>query len=100
LKSDDHIVELAARQAKSGGVSLGKATSDVVRKGLQSQARIRQEAGLVVFDLPPDCPRLQWKPSYDSKQVFVKIDRSLAALLESKFQDTNSLEILNVTVRD
>ena len=58
LTLDDDVLELAARQAKLRGVSLGKAVSDLIRKGLKAQTQVRRERGLVVFDLPADSPEV------------------------------------------
>ncbi len=56
LTLDDDVLELAARQAKLRGVSLGKTISDLVRRGLNAQTPAREANGLVVFDLPKDSP--------------------------------------------
>jgi hypothetical protein len=56
LQLDDEVFELVRRLANSRKVSLGQTVSDLVRKGLTTQARIRTEKGLVVFDLPEDSP--------------------------------------------
>ena len=37
-------------------VSLGRALSDLIRKGLESGCRIRFEDGFPVFDVPSDAP--------------------------------------------
>jgi hypothetical protein len=58
LTLDDDILELAARQAKLRGVSLGKTVSDLVRRGLQAPTPSQQEGGLVTFRLPSDSPRV------------------------------------------
>ena len=58
LTLDDDVLELAGRQAKLRGVSLGKAVSDLIRKGLKAQTQVRREGGLVVFDLPADSPEV------------------------------------------
>jgi hypothetical protein len=56
LQLDDDVFDLVRRLANSRRVSLGRAVSDLVRKGLTTQARVRTEKGLVVFDLPADSP--------------------------------------------
>ena len=56
LQLDDDVFDLVRRLATSRRVSLGQTVSDLVRKGLNTQARIRTEKGLVVFDLPDDSP--------------------------------------------
>lgn len=55
---DDEIFELASRQAKLRGVSLGKTVSDLVRRGLNAPTPSRDKDGLVVFQLPADSPRV------------------------------------------
>jgi hypothetical protein len=56
LTLDDDILELAARQAKLRGVSLGKTVSDLVRRGLSAPTAAQDKGGLVVFQLPADSP--------------------------------------------
>ena len=56
IQLDDDVYELVRRLANNRKVSLGQAVSDLVRKGLSTQGRIRSEQGLVVFDLPEDSP--------------------------------------------
>jgi hypothetical protein len=49
---DDEVFELATRQAKQRGVSLGKAVSDLVRRGLNAPAEAEEKNGVVMFKLP------------------------------------------------
>lgn len=56
LTLDDDVLELAARQAKLRGVSLGKTVSDLLRRGLNASTPAREKDGLVVFHLPADSP--------------------------------------------
>jgi CTP:molybdopterin cytidylyltransferase MocA len=56
LTLDDDVAELAARLAKARRVSLGKAVSDLVRRGLNAPAASTEKDGLVVFRLPADSP--------------------------------------------
>ena len=58
LALDDDILELAARQAKLRGVSLGKAVSDLMRRGLSATTPSLDKDGLVVFQLPKDSPQV------------------------------------------
>ncbi len=58
LTLDDDILELAARQAKLRGVSLGKTVSDLLRKGLNASTPAQDKGGLVVFHLPADSPKV------------------------------------------
>jgi hypothetical protein len=56
LNLDDDILELAARQAKLRGVSLGRTVSDLARRGLAAPTPSREQGGIVVFQLPADSP--------------------------------------------
>lgn len=56
LTLDDDVFELAARQAKARGLSLGKAVSDLARRGLNAPTPSQERDGLVVFALPDDSP--------------------------------------------
>lgn len=56
LNLDNDIFELASRQAKLRGVSIGKTISDLVRRGLTAATPSREENGLVVFQLPQNSP--------------------------------------------
>ena len=58
LTLDDDILELASRQAKLRGVSLGKTVSDLLRKGLNASTPAQEKDGLVVFHLPADSPNV------------------------------------------
>jgi len=58
LTLDDDIAELAARQAKARGLSLGKTVSDLVRRGLNAPTPSTDKGGLVVFQLPSDSPKV------------------------------------------
>jgi hypothetical protein len=58
LAIDDDVFELVSRQAKLRGVSIGKAVSDLVRRGLAAPTPVRKAGGLVVFELPAESPRI------------------------------------------
>lgn len=58
LTLDDDVVELATRQAKARGLSLGKVMSDLVRRGLSAPTPSTDKDGLVVFRLPADSPKV------------------------------------------
>ena len=53
---DDDVFELARRQAKLRGLSLGKTVSDLLRRGLSATTPAQDKEGLVVFHLPADSP--------------------------------------------
>ncbi len=56
LSLDDDVLEIAVRQAKLRGDSLGKTVSDLLRRGLNAPTPSHQKDGLVMFDLPADSP--------------------------------------------
>lgn len=56
LTLDDDVFELASRQAKFRGISLGKAVSDLMRRGLSAPTQVEEKGGLTVFQLPADSP--------------------------------------------
>jgi hypothetical protein len=58
LTLDDDVFELAARQAKLRGVSLGRTVSDLLRRGLSAPTPAQDKDGLVVFRLPADSPKV------------------------------------------
>jgi len=58
LTLDDDVLELAVRQAKLRGVSLGRTVSDLLRRGLNAPTATEAKAGLVVFQLPKDSPQV------------------------------------------
>ena len=56
LTLDDDVADLVARRAKERRQSLGRAVSDLVRRGLQAPTPSVEKDGLVVFRLPADSP--------------------------------------------
>ena len=56
LNLDDDVLELLKQYAHSRSIALGKAASELVRKGASAQTPTRLVHGIVVFDLPPDIP--------------------------------------------
>jgi len=58
LTLDDDVLELAARQAKARGLSLGKAVSDLARRGLSAPTPSQERDGIVAFRLPEDSPKV------------------------------------------
>jgi hypothetical protein len=56
LSLDDDVLEEVRAYAKSRDVALGKAVSDLVRRGLNAPLRTRIVNGFHVADLPPDSP--------------------------------------------
>ena len=56
LSLDDDVFAEVKTYAKSRDVALGKAVSELVRRGLQAPLRTRVVNGFHVVDLPPDSP--------------------------------------------
>lgn len=56
LSLDDDIFRLVKRYAASRSVGLGKAVSELVRRGLTTPRPTRLVNGVHVFDLPPGSP--------------------------------------------
>jgi hypothetical protein len=62
---DDDLVEIVKQYAQSRAVGLGKAVSELVRRGATVPCPTRQVNGLQVFDLPDDSPRVTSKQVAD-----------------------------------
>jgi hypothetical protein len=58
LNLDDDALELVRRYSQARSVALGKAASELVRKGFSSPTPTRIVNGIVVFDVPPDSPSI------------------------------------------
>ena len=58
LTLDDDVLAEAARRADLLRVSLGKAVSDLARRGLQVAPPVREMNGLMVFDPPKGSPQI------------------------------------------
>ena len=56
LNLDDEVLELVRVYAESRSMPLGRAVSDLVRKGLRGPARFKMVNGFCVVDLPSDSP--------------------------------------------
>ncbi len=61
LSLDDDVFRMVKRYAASRSLGLGKAVSELVRRGLTTPRPTRLVNGLLVFDLPPDSPRVTTK---------------------------------------
>ena len=55
---DDDVLAEAAKRAGMLHISLGKAVSDLARRGLQVSPPVREVNGLVVFDPPKGSPKI------------------------------------------
>ena len=58
LTLDDDVFRLIKHHAESRSIALGKATSELVRRGLTVPRPTRVVNGLQVFDLPADSPKI------------------------------------------
>lgn len=58
LSLDDDVFELVRSYADSHSLAIGKAASELVRRGLTAPAKTRVMNGLVVFDAPEDSERI------------------------------------------
>jgi hypothetical protein len=58
INLDDDVASMVKQYAESRSVGLGKAISDLVRRGIRAAHPTRAINGLLVFDLPPDSPRV------------------------------------------
>jgi len=58
LSLDDDVFPVVRKYAESRSLALGKAASELVRKGLAAPVPTRMVNGIQVFDLPPDSPRV------------------------------------------
>ncbi len=56
LNLDDEVLPLLRRYAQSRSLPVGKAVSELVRRGLQARHPTRLAGGLTLPDLPPDSP--------------------------------------------
>lgn len=58
LTLDDDVWAEAAKRAETLRVSLGKAVSDLARRGLRVAPPVREVNGLLVFDPPKGSPKI------------------------------------------
>jgi hypothetical protein len=56
LNLDDDVLQIVHSYAETRSLALGKAVSELVRKGLSAPVQTRVVNGFHVFDLPPDSP--------------------------------------------
>ena len=56
INLDDDVLQQAKRYADSRSVPLGRAVSDLVRRGLNSPVQTQVVNGFPVVVLPPDSP--------------------------------------------
>lgn len=56
INLDDDVLAAAKQYAENRSVALGKAVSELVRRGISANRPTRLKNGLLVVDLPPDSP--------------------------------------------
>lgn len=56
INLDEDVFEAVKNYAGARSLALGKAVSQLVRRGLEAPLKTRKVNGLVVFDLPEDSP--------------------------------------------
>lgn len=61
LSIDDDAFRLVQQYAESRSLALGKAVSELVRRGVSHSWGIRETDGLHVVDLPGDSPKITTK---------------------------------------
>jgi hypothetical protein len=61
LTLDDDVIEAASKRAEALHISLGKAVSDLARRGLESTLPVKDVNGLVVFSPPKGAPTITMK---------------------------------------
>jgi hypothetical protein len=54
LSLDDDVFQVVKRYAENRSLAIGKAVSELVRRGLSAPPKTRRVNGLVVFDMPED----------------------------------------------
>ena len=58
LNLDDDALDLLRQYSHARSIALGKAASELMRKGASAEVPTRLVNGIVVFDVPPDSPRI------------------------------------------
>jgi hypothetical protein len=58
LNLDDDALKMVKQYSEARSVALGKAASELVRRGYSTPTPTRLVNGIVVFDVPPDSPKI------------------------------------------
>jgi len=58
VRLDDGVVEVVNRYADARSMSVGKALSELVRRGAEAPPKTHRVNGLMVFDLPADTEKV------------------------------------------
>ncbi len=58
LNLDEDVLQFVKGYAEDRSIPLGKAVSELVRRGVTAERPFHMVNGLAVFDLPPDSPEV------------------------------------------
>jgi hypothetical protein len=58
INLDDDVASIVKQYAESRALGLGKAVSELVRRGISASRPTRTVNGLLIFDLPANSPRV------------------------------------------
>jgi hypothetical protein len=58
ISLDDDVFEMVKRYAQARSMALGKALSELARRGADAPVKAHKVNGLVVFDLPEDTEKV------------------------------------------
>lgn len=58
VRLDDDVFKVVRQYAEARSVAMGKALSELVRRGLEAPLKTRKVNGVVVFDLPQGSERV------------------------------------------
>jgi hypothetical protein len=70
LTLDDDVLAEATKRAEALGISVGRAVSDLVRRGLQTAPPVQEINGLAVFNPPEGAPRITSRKVKDALTDF------------------------------
>ncbi|MBZ5706440.1 MAG: antitoxin [Acidobacteriia bacterium] len=73
LSLEDDVFQAVKTYAENRSLGMGKAVSDLLRKGLTVRTPTRIVNGLVVFDLPPGSPAVTTE---QVKNIELELDES------------------------
>ena len=80
LNLDDDVMEMVREYSEARSVALGKAASELVRKGFSTPTPTRIVNGLVVFVIPPDSPRITAEKVHQIQSEMDDADAKAAGL--------------------
>ena len=67
---DDDVLEEASERARVLNISLGKAVSDLARRGMVSAPPVKRVEDLLVFDPPKKSPRISARQIKEALREF------------------------------